>query len=312
VNQYCAGTYLFDIHPPLGKLTLFAVGKLFGYDHTVCAYNAISDPYLPECKFWVLRATAAMFGCLTAPLVYLITREFKGGVWASLLAAAFFLFDNLNLIESRLVLIDSQLIFWCAAAMYVAQRWWRRHADCCTEDGGTTMSIRERIAWGVAMGVVCSSSISIKWTGLATPGMIAVESFFGFFFTKSGFYNSKKRFFIQPLPDLLVVLVVSFTLYYTWFMVHFALLPMAGDGDAFMRTEFQAMLKNNTHYNPNAKHPGYLATFAQLNQEMLLASARIELRHNWESVWWEWPLNLRGLLYYSKDVPGLIQKTKVC
>jgi dolichyl-phosphate-mannose-protein mannosyltransferase len=34
--------------------------------------------------------------------------------------------------------------------------------------------------------------------------------------------------------------------------------------------------------------------------EMISASARIEQRHAWESVWWEWPLNIRGVLYYSK------------
>ena len=39
----------------------------------------------------------------------------------------------------------------------------------------------------------------------------------------------------------------------------------------------------------------------QLNGEMLSASARITLRHHWESTWTEWPLNIRGLLYYSKD-----------
>jgi hypothetical protein len=35
--------------------------------------------------------------------------------------------------------------------------------------------------------------------------------------------------------------------------------------------------------------------------EMLLANARISIRHAWETVWWEWIFNLRGLLYYSKD-----------
>ena len=39
----------------------------------------------------------------------------------------------------------------------------------------------------------------------------------------------------------------------------------------------------------------------QLNLEMLSANSRITQRHNWESHWWEWPLNLRGILYYSKD-----------
>ena len=69
-----------------------------------------------------------------------------------------------------------------------------------------------------------------------------------------------------------------------------------------MRVEFQRTLVNNTNYDPLAPRPFVLDTFSQLNREMLAANARIELRHNWESLWWEWPLNLRGLLYFSKDM----------
>lgn len=42
-------------------------------------------------------------------------------------------------------------------------------------------------------------------------------------------------------------------------------------------------------------------TLLQLNREMLNANARIEQRHHWDSYWWEWPLNMRGVLYYSKQ-----------
>lgn len=69
----------------------------------------------------------------------------------------------------------------------------------------------------------------------------------------------------------------------------------------FSQIEFQRTLVNNTNYDPLAPHPGYFTTFFQLNAEMLSANARIDVRHNWESLWWEWPLNLRGLLYYSQD-----------
>lgn len=34
---------------------------------------------------------------------------------------------------------------------------------------------------------------------------------------------------------------------------------------------------------------------------MLRANASISQRHPWETVWWEWIFNLRGLLYYSND-----------
>lgn len=237
-NQYFAGTYLFDIHPPLGKLVLVFVAWLNGYDHTKCSYSNIQDQYQPGCKFMVLRATAAFFGSLTAPVFYQICRNWGGSVWAGLLCAAIFIMDNLNLTESRLILIDSQLIFWCATALLVAQFWWKRlnedaaaqeswaglfgcelsHVDAersalpaggdgCPVAVFTASGLRERITdhatraqaaaylskmmgelernlWCVGVGIATSSAISIKWTALATPGMIALESFFGFFFLK--------------------------------------------------------------------------------------------------------------------------------
>ena len=75
----------------------------------------------------------------------------------------------------------------------------------------------------------------------------------------------------------------------------------SGDGDAFMRIEFQRTLIGNANYDPLAPHPGFWASFYYLNGEMLSANARITVRHAWESYWYEWPLNLRGLLYYSKN-----------
>jgi hypothetical protein len=419
VNQYNAGTYLFDIHPPLGKLVLVFAGWLFGYDHTKCQYNNIQDHYNPECKYLVLRSTAALFGTFTTPILYQVVRNWGGSVWAALLCASFFLMDNLNLTESRLVLIDSQLIFWCAASLLVAQMWWRRLDEhekgiqswagrfgcevsaiddertalapdgCptavevrrggdtgpkervrisdpglraqCAKDLSLMMGERERLMWVVLVGVSTSSALSVKWTTLATPGMIALESFFGFFFLRVSSRRVGKRtsspppappYYPFPFPsqrkpaplyDLIRILVVAFSLYYLWFAVHFAMLPNTGDGDAFMRVrrrgegrggeggkrimclggaqpllvhaplthtpylypfsqiEFQRTLVNNTNYDPLAPHPGYFTTFFQLNAEMLSANARIDVRHNWESLWWEWPLNLRGLLYYSQD-----------
>lgn len=75
----------------------------------------------------------------------------------------------------------------------------------------------------------------------------------------------------------------------------------AADGDAFMFIEFQRTIVGNGHYDPNAPRPPFWKTFTYLNAEMLRANAGIMQRHPWETVWYEWMLNLRGLLYYSYD-----------
>jgi dolichyl-phosphate-mannose-protein mannosyltransferase len=111
-GQYHAGTYLFDIHPPLGKLVFWAVGKATGYDHTKCAYVNIGDAYGPECHFMTLRAVAAAFGTAIVPVMYFIARYWRLSTAGAALAAVLLCFDGLNLVESRLILMDSQLMFW--------------------------------------------------------------------------------------------------------------------------------------------------------------------------------------------------------
>jgi hypothetical protein len=94
-NQYLAGTYFFDIHPPLGqsregggggcswqptaaaragKLVLWGVARLVGYDGPSCRYDNIDDPYGPNCGYYWLRAVGAAHGAATAPLLYAAVR----------------------------------------------------------------------------------------------------------------------------------------------------------------------------------------------------------------------------------------------
>ena len=105
--------------------------------------------------------------------------------------------------------------------------------------------------WTTFCGIVFANTISIKWTGLATPGMIALESFFAVAFLRK----------MVPFHHLLAVALVSAITYTFYFYIHFALLPNTGDGDAFMRIEFQRTLVNNSNYDPIHPHPGFWPSF---------------------------------------------------
>jgi len=163
------------------------------------------------------------------------------------------------------------------------------------------LTMKERIAWALVLGLVCGCAVSIKWTGLATPGMIALECAFGLYFLREA----------VPLLDLLVMGVSAIVIYTHWFWWHFYLLPNTGDGDAFMRLEFQKNIVGNQYYDPNAPKQSFLLSFWQLNNEMLSANARIDTPHHWMSKWWSWPLNLRGLLYFSEDVDKTAQTARL-
>jgi dolichyl-phosphate-mannose--protein O-mannosyl transferase len=259
-NWYSAHLYYFDIHPPLGKLTFWAVAAIFGYDYNNCEFEEINKDYGPECQYYIMRATASAFSVLTVVLIYLCARNFGASVYGGLIAAALLIFDNLNLTESRLVLIDSQLVFWCVACLWVAQCWWKRlnehyDAEAILESHGPSaicanipdtadtvnsrraaprlMSEWVRLAWCIAVGATCANAFSVKMTGAATPAAIAIESFFGLWFLRRA-----TRF-----RDLVTVLIAGFFTYSLWFACHFGL--QWNSGPNRVEEEFMTPLVRN-------------------------------------------------------------------
>lgn len=52
---------------------------------------------------------------------------------------------------------------------------------------------------------------------------------------------------------------------------------------------------------PDATYP-FLTVFPELNQEMLAANARISTPHHWQTRWYQWLYNARGVSYWTLDV----------
>ena len=283
VDNILSGATYFDIHPPLGKLTLAFFGWLVGYRPVpTFGYDEIGKEY-GAVLYYPLREVAAVFGVVTVPLMYTTARTL-GVSWAgSLLCAGLFCFDNLNVIESRLILMDSQIVFYLVLSLYCALHLWKSRR-------GTP----KRLFWLTATGFVCGCSISVKWTALATPGLIAIVSFFGLHF----------------LGDPLTMLecawagAVGIGLYIALFYVHFRTLTHTGPGVAFFPHDFRATLIGEPSYDPKAVRRPFHELFVYLNKYMFTANAGITTRHHWESFWYQWIVNWRGLLYYNKQIDG--------
>lgn len=246
-------------------------------------FGQIGKAYPTKEHYLSLRQTSAFFGSLSVPLTYGIARQLGLSQIGSATAASMLLFDMLNTIESRLVLIDSQVLFFSQLALFCALLLWKQPPKS-----------RRRWVMLVVTGVFAGCALSIKWTTLATPGIIAVVSFFGCFLPRS------RLTFIECLTagaSGIVVYAISF-----W--IHFKLSVNAGEGDPFMPMQFQSTLVNSRYFDKNAIRKPFFDLFVYLNQEMLRANAAIKTRHPWESKWFEWPLDLRGILYYTSSVDG--------
>ena len=286
VKGYYEGKYFFDIHPPLGKLILYLVTFLFcGRPTLAFEYNGEE---FGEQRYVPLRLTSALFGASISPLSYLICRELGLSLPASLLPAVIQSIEHLAIIESRLVLMDAQLMAFIGLSLLLALRMW-----------GAPRGRRWRLVIGTAL--VASAALSVKWTALVTPALIAIVSLTAYPFASAPLLPS----------EIAVAGVTGLSLYVATFWLHFRFLPNSGLGDAFMSKNFQKTLIGGKYYEEGYRGPGFVRNFLYLNYEMFLANRGIKARHHWESHWWQWVINQRGLLYYNENNEGLHAREKV-
>ena len=239
----------------------------------------IGNPYPEHVKYYLVRAVSAAFSVATVPITYMIGRELRLSPYGSMVSASAVLFDNLGIIEGRLILMDSQLLFFCQLALYCALKLWQ-----------TKQSTKDRTKWLCITGLASGAALSIKHTALATPGLIAIISFFGLHFLDEPFY----------LTECALAALVGFSLYTGSFYVMFNVLwKTGGKYDKFMLPNFRRTLQGSEIYSPMAKRDYFYKLFVYLNKRMVQSNANIKKRHTWESDWYQWIVNWRGVLFFS-------------
>ena len=161
VGAYFTGQYYFDIHPPLGKLLIAGFAKLAGVN-PVFDFEKIGEA-IPIKTLFVLRFLPAFFGGLFVLffswLAYLLSRDKT----AALIAGFLILLDNAFLVQSKFILVDIfmltfEVLTLCFFLLSQRQKsfsakWW---------------------SYLMLTAMFFGLTISIKWTGLATIGIIGV------------------------------------------------------------------------------------------------------------------------------------------
>lgn len=132
---YILREYYFDVHPPFAKLMLGLAGWFSGFDGHF-SFENIGDSYTDAHIPYVgIRALPALFGSLTVPLVYAIMKESGYPTIVAAFSASIVLFgvfqgygcqpiiptrcpDNAHISQTRLILLDAQLVFFTALSLY--------------------------------------------------------------------------------------------------------------------------------------------------------------------------------------------------
>ncbi|GJJ11367.1 hypothetical protein Clacol_005599 [Clathrus columnatus] len=236
-SYYIRREYYFDVHPPFAKLMLGLAGWFSGFDGYF-GFENIGDSYTDAHVPYVgIRALPALFGSLTVPLVYLIMKESGYPTIISAFSASILLFDNAHIAQSRLILLDAQLVFFTALSLYsyikfrklryweFTFHWW---------------------FWMVATGVSLASTLGSKMVGLFTfltiGTAVLVDLWDLLDVRKSHSLEYFGRHFAARVIGLIIVPAI---VYLSFFWVHFAVLSHTGTGDAFMSPAFQETLIGN-------------------------------------------------------------------
>ncbi|XP_005346775.1 protein O-mannosyl-transferase 1 [Microtus ochrogaster] len=103
--------FLDDSGPPFGHMLLALGGYLGGFDGNFL-WNQIGAEYSSNVPVWSLRLLPALAGALSVPMAYQIVLELHFSHCTAMGAALLMLIENALLTQSRLMLLESLLIFF--------------------------------------------------------------------------------------------------------------------------------------------------------------------------------------------------------
>ncbi len=275
-GDYLSGTFYFDVHPPLGNLIYAGFARLLGVPASALLHP---DP-VP-----LLRLVPATFGTLTVVLVYVLLMQLGSSRRVALLGGLATLCDNALLVESRLILLDSFLIFFglLALALYLTAR---------SRTGGA------RCRWLAACALFAGCALTVKWTGASALGLIlaawAVEGLV------------KRVAFRRLVAEGALLVMIPVMIYVGSFAVHFRLLDHAGSSDSLMSPAFQQKLIGNPRYDPAAPTLSFWGKLADVHRAIRAGNEALEhVTHVGASPWYTWPIMKHPMGWWSpSSVPA--------
>jgi dolichyl-phosphate-mannose-protein mannosyltransferase len=270
IVEYLKGNYMFDVHPPLGRLIFLSFAVLLGADPNV-DFDQIGNT-LPEWAV-LLRIVPIVAGIFLPIIVYGILRYLNISKSISLVTGLMICFESSLIVHSRFLLVDSIMLFFGFLSILLYLQYYKKN---------------NRYAL-LASILFASMAFSIKWTGLAFIFMIIASEIY-------------RKGIMKSIKFVLASLFILFIFYAFIFSLHFSLLPNSGTGDDFMTPRFQStLIGNKYHLDQNIKPIGFWSKFFEVNTEMLLANTRLTEVHPYSSKWYTWPFMQRTVYYWNYD-----------
>ncbi|KAF9344941.1 hypothetical protein BGX26_003730 [Mortierella sp. AD094] len=250
-SKYINGRFFMDVHPPLAKMLIALMGWLFGLDPSF-TFKEIGVDYIePNVPYIPMRALCGVLGVLVVPMAFYTVRNSGHSLHASTLAALLVLFENSIVTQSRLILLDSPLIFFTAFTVLAWVNFHNQRHRAFSDDW---------FVWLFLTGAGLGLSLSVKWVGLFVIATIGVSTLNQLWSLWGDLKISPHIWLNHFIARAVCLIVVPIVVYMLMFEIHFLLLGSSGDGDGFMSAPFQMTLGHSLQDSPLAVAYGATVT----------------------------------------------------
>ncbi|XP_069465394.1 protein O-mannosyl-transferase 1 isoform X2 [Ambystoma mexicanum] len=226
--------FVDDSGPPLGHMLLALGGYIGGFDGNFL-WNRIGAEYDASVPVWSLRFLPALAGGLCPALVYQIVVELNYSHCTALGAALLHIFENSLITQSRLMLLESLLVFFTLLATLSYLKF---HNCQCSRPFALSWWF-----WLLLTGLSCSCAAGVKYMGLFTYALLLAVAAVHAWQLVGDKTLSNLTILWHVLARVGALLVTPVVLYLCIFYIHLSLLCRSGPHDQIMSSAFQASLE---------------------------------------------------------------------
>jgi dolichyl-phosphate-mannose-protein mannosyltransferase len=185
-----------------------------------------------------MRSFPAILGLALIPIAFLTLIALRLSLATAILGALLITFENALIAQSRLILLDSFLLFFTGLTMY----FWVKFANLDSDGAAFTRKWWINLTLtGLGLGAV----VSCKWVGLFTIAAVGCGTLRQLWLLLGNLKVTPKMWIKHFAARGLCLIVVPGVFYMFMFQIHFWILTQSGDGDGFMSSEFQHTLSGH-------------------------------------------------------------------
>ncbi|ORX40287.1 putative Dolichyl-phosphate-mannose--protein mannosyltransferase 2 [Kockovaella imperatae] len=237
-SKYIRQRFFMDVHPPLAKLLITLAAFIGGFDGNF-DFKDIGKDYLgPKVPYVIMRFFPAVLGLALIPISFLTLLALRLSLATAILGSLLITFENALIAQSRLILLDSFLVFFTALTMY----FWVRFANLDAEGRAFT---RPWWRYLTLVGLGLGATLSCKWVGLFTIATVGLGTLRQLWLLLGNLKVTPRMLFRHFAARAMCLIVVPIIFYMFMFQIHFWILNQSGEGDGFMSSEFQHTLQGH-------------------------------------------------------------------